>query len=283
MTAVTAVRKPAVAGRFYPADPDELAVLVDRLLDAAPQAALPTGRLRALVVPHAGYVYSGAVAAAGFSAIRAGAAGLRVALLGPSHFVPLESLAISEADVWETPLGSVPVDHELCAVAREAGAVNSEWPHSIDHALEVQLPFLQRRAGRGLRVVPIAIGNAEAAAELVAALSTEALIVVSSDLSHHHEDADARRIDSRTTQALLALDDAALGDLDACGIHALRALLRHARRHGWTPTLLEQRTSADAGGDRRQVVGYAAFAFTKADCPHRPPARLRRGPSAVPP
>jgi AmmeMemoRadiSam system protein B len=262
---VGATRQPAAAGRFYPEEPGELAALVDRLLAAAPQPAVPAGRLRALLVPHAGYHYSGPVAAAGYAAIRAGAADLRVALLGPSHFVPLEGLAISEADVWVTPLGSVPVDPELCAVALEAGAVDNESPHRIDHALEVQLPFLQRRAGRGLQVVPIAVGPAEGAAELVAALSAEALIVVSSDLSHYHEDADARRIDSRTAQALLALDDAALGDLDACGIHALRALVRHARRHGWTPCLLDQRTSADAGGDRRQVVGYAAFAFTATD------------------
>jgi MEMO1 family protein len=256
------VRRSAAAGRFYPANPDELVALVDRLLGAASQPALPTGRLRALVVPHAGYVYSGSVAAAGFAAIPTGTADLRVALLGPSHFVPLQGSAISEADVWETPLGTVPVDHELCAAALKAGAVNNAWPHSIDHALEVQLPFLQRRAGRGLRVAPIAVGPAAGTAELVAALSAKALIVVSSDLSHYHEDAAARRIDARTVQAVLALDDAALGDLAACGIHALRALLRYARRDSWTATLLDQRTSADAGGGRWQVVGYAAFAFT---------------------
>lgn len=262
---VGTVRTPAAAGRFYPANPGELAALVDRLLEAAPQPALPTGRLRALVVPHAGYVYSGAVAAAGFAAIRPGAADLRVALLGPSHFVPFRCPAISEADVWETPLGSIPVDHELRAVALGAGAVNNERPHSIDHALEVQLPFLQRRAGPGLRVVPIAVGPAPGAAELIATLSAEALIVVSSDLSHYHEDGAARRIDSRTVQAVLRLDEAAPRVVDACGIHALCALLRHARRHSWTPTLLDQRTSADAGGDRSQVVGYAAFAFTATD------------------
>lgn len=265
MSSVATVRPPAAAGRFYPADSGELAALVDRLLEAAPEPALPTGRLRALVVPHAGYVYSGAVAAAGFAAIRAGAADLRVVLLGPSHFVPLRRLALSDAGVWETPLGSVPVDRELCTLARDAGAVADECPHSIDHSLEVQLPFLQRRAGPGLRVVPVAVGPAAETAEVVAALAAEALIVVSTDLSHYHEDAAARRIDSRTVRVVLALEDTALGDLDACGIHALRALVRHARRAGWTPILLDQRTSADAGGDRRQVVGYAAFAFTAAD------------------
>ncbi len=265
MIPVATARPPAAAGRFYPAGSGELAALVDRLLEAAIQPTLPADRLRALVVPHAGYVYSGAVAAAGFAAIRAGVADLRVALLGPSHFVPLRRLALSDADVWETPLGAVAVDRELYALARDAGAVDDERPHSIDHALEVQLPFLQRRAGPGLRVAPIAVGPAAEAAELVAALAPEALIVVSSDLSHYYEDAAARRIDSRTVEAVLALDPAALGDLDACGIDALRALLRHARRDGWTPTLLDRRTSADAGGDSRQVVGYAAFAFTGTD------------------
>lgn len=264
MSSVATVRPPAAAGRFYPADSGELAALVDRLLEAAPEPALPTGRLRALVVPHAGYVYSGAVAAAGFAAIRAGAADLRVALLGPSHFVPLRRLALSDADVWETPLGSVPVDRELCALAREAGAVDDEWPHSIDHSLEVQLPFLQRRAGPGLRVAPVAVGPAAETAELVTALAAEALIVVSTDLSHYHDDATARRLDRRTADAVLALDAASIGDSDACGAQALRGLVLHARRAGWTCTELDLRTSGEALGDTASVVGYGAFAFTEA-------------------
>jgi AmmeMemoRadiSam system protein B len=261
---VNTVRRPVAAGRFYPDDPSELAGLVDRLLAAAAEPLLPAGTLRALVVPHAGYAYSGAVAAAGFAAIPAGATELRVALLGPSHFAPLESTAVSAAGVWETPLGSVPVDQELRAAALRAGAATDEWPHQNDHALEVQLPFLQRRTGRELGIVPIAIGSAAGAAELVAALAAEALIVVSSDLSHYHDDEAAHRIDSRTAQAVLALDDAAVGELDACGVHALRALLRHARREEWVTTLLDLHTSGDVGGDRRRVVGYGAFAFTAA-------------------
>jgi len=262
---VSAVRRPVAAGHFYPADPGELAALVDRLFGDAHEPALPAGELRALVVPHAGYRYSGAVAAAGFVAIAAGMPDLRVALLGPSHFAPIQGPAITEADVWETPLGSVPVDRALRAAALEAGAVAHEGPHGNDHALEVELPFLQRRAGRGLRIVPIAIGSGGGTAELLAALASRALIVVSSDLSHYHEEPVARRLDLRTAQSVIARDDAAVGDFDACGVHALRALLRHARRECWTGTLLDLRTSADAGGDRGQVVGYAAFAFTAAD------------------
>lgn len=262
---MNAVRRPVAAGRFYPADPRELAALVDRLLAATEQAKLPAGRLRGLVVPHAGYVYSGAVAAAGYATIRLFAADLRIVLLGPSHFVPLEGAAVTRADAWATPLGPVPVDRELCTIAHRAGAVTDEWPHRNDHALEVQLPFLQRRTSRGLRIAPIAVGSTAVGTELVAALAPEALIVVSSDLSHYHDESTAQRLDSRTAEAVLALDDAAVGDVDACGVHALRALLRHARRDSWTATVLDLRTSADAGGGSSRVVGYGAFAFTAVD------------------
>jgi AmmeMemoRadiSam system protein B len=260
---VNGVRHPVAAGRFYPADGNELAALVDGLLDAAPPP--PGGRLRALLAPHAGYVYSGAVAAAAYAAIAAGTRDLRVALLGPSHFAPLDGAAATGAAAWRTPLGSVPVDRELCAAALEAGAVTDDRPHRADHALEVQLPFLQRRAGPGLRIAPIAVGESAGGAELVAVLAQTALVVVSSDLSHYHDEATARSIDARTAAAVLALDDAAVGEDDACGAHAFRALLRHARRCGWGATQLALRTSADATGDRRHVVGYGAFAFSVAE------------------
>lgn len=255
------VRAPAAAGSFYPEEPDALAETVDRLLAAARPRATEAG-LRALVVPHAGYIYSGAVAASAFACLPPAAAP-RVALLGPSHFVPLHGLAVSSADAWRTPLGDVPVDDSLRAVALSAGARANDAPHELDHALEVEIPFLQRRLGAGLRIVPVAVGaGTDEAAKLVAALAEAALVLVSSDLSHYLDDLHARERDRRTAEAVLALDDAALGDGDACGAHALRGLLAHARRSGWKAALLEHRTSADAGGDRRRVVGYAAFAFT---------------------
>jgi AmmeMemoRadiSam system protein B len=259
---VSVTRPPVAAGSFYPADRAQLARLVDELLAAARLPRLQ-GELRALVVPHAGYVYSGAVAATAFASLPAHAAGLRVALLGPSHFTALHGAAVSGADAWRTPLGTVPVDGALRASAVEAGAVVDDRPHDGDHALEVELPFLQRLAGDGLRVLPVAVGDRDAgSARLVGALADDAVVVVSSDLSHYHDDATARKLDRRTAQAVLALDDGAIGDLDACGCAALRALLAHAARAGWTSTLLDLRTSADASGDRRHVVGYGAFAFT---------------------
>lgn len=258
------VRPAVAAGYFYPAEATELAETVDGLLASArpPQTG---SALRALVVPHAGYVYSGAVAACAFAAVPQNGRSRRVALLGPSHFVPLRRVAVSGARAWRTPLGVVPVDDDLRSDAAAAGAVVDDGPHVQDHALEVELPFLQRRVGEGLGILPVAVGGGlEETASVVAALAPKALIVVSSDLSHYLDDATARGADRRTAEAVVALDDGAIGDRDACGAHALRGLLAHARRAGWTCTLLDLRTSADATGDRERVVGYGAFALTDA-------------------
>ena len=256
---MSGIRAPVAAGEFYPARAAELADYVDLLLDAAEPPAVP-GELRALVVPHAGFVYAGPVAAAAFATMPPDTAQLRVALVGPSHFVPLGGAAVTDAAAWRTPLGDVPVDDGLRSAALEAGAVVDERPHSAEHALEVELPYLQRRAAPDLRVLPVAIGHG--GVDLVARLAADALVVVSTDLSHYHDDATARLLDRRTADRVLALDADAIGDRDACGAAALRALLRHARTAGWTCTLLELRTSADASGDTRRVVGYGAFAFT---------------------
>lgn len=255
---MSGIREPVGAGAFYPARAAELADYVDLLLDAAEPPAVP-GALRALVVPHAGHVYSGAVAAAAFATLPLHAPRLRVALLGPSHFVPLAGAAVTGADAWRTPLGDVPVDDSLRTAALAAGAVVDDRPHSADHALEVELPYLQRRAAPDLRVLPVAIGHD--GLEVVPRLAEDALLVVSTDLSHYHDDATARLLDRRTADRVLELDAEAIGDRDACGAAALRALLRCARAAGWTCTLLELRTSADASGDARRVVGYGAFAF----------------------
>ena len=254
-------REAVAAGSFYPGHRDELAATVDRLLAAAVPARLD-GDLRALVVPHAGCVYSGTVAAAAFAALRPQGEDVRVALFGPSHFVPLRDVAVSGADAWLTPLGSVRIDDELRATAVDAGAVVDDRPHRGDHALEVELPFLQRLTRDRVRVLPVAVGDAGTGTRVVAAVSATALVVVSTDLSHYLDDETARQVDRRTAEAVVALDDGAIGDRDACGADALRALLRHARSAAWTCTLVDLRTSADASGDRRRVVGYGAFAFT---------------------
>ena len=183
-------------------------------------------------------------------------------MLGPSHFTPLRRIAVTDATAWRTPLGTVPVDAELKASALAAGAVADAEPHAQDHAVEVELPFLQG-ASFEPRVVPIATGaGAEETAAVVSALSADALIVVSTDLSHFHDDETARRLDNHTAEAVLALEATAIADDAACGAAALRGLLVHARRAAWACTQLDLRTSADAFGDTDRVVGYGAFAFT---------------------
>jgi AmmeMemoRadiSam system protein B len=255
-------RLPVAAGRFYPADPEKLGRVVDELLAAAHPPRL-TGELRALVVPHAGHAYSGVAAAPAFALLPAGET-LRVALLGPAHFARPAGLAVTTADAWLTPLGAVPVDQVLRRTAVAAGAVADDRPHLSDHALEVELPFLQRRLGERLAILPIAVGAAgvEETASVVAALAHDAIVLVSTDLSHYHAAATAARLDGRTAAAICALDETAVGDLDACGAGALRGLLLHARRAGWACTLLDLRNSGDSGGDRSCVVGYGSFAFS---------------------
>jgi AmmeMemoRadiSam system protein B len=253
-------RPPAAADRFYPARRDELARLVDDLLAAA-RPSLPEGELRAVVAPHAGYVYSGAVAATAFAAAGSRPRSPRVVLLGPSHFVPLRRAAVTGADAWVTPLGAVGIDDDLRQAAVAAGAAVDDEPHATDHALEVELPFLQRDVGEELSALPVAVGSGDDAAAIVAAVGDAALIVVSTDLSHYHDDATARALDRATADAVLALDAAAIGDDAACGAAALRGLVLHARRAGWTTTLLALDTSAASARDARRVVGYGAFAF----------------------
>ncbi|HXF97072.1 MAG TPA: AmmeMemoRadiSam system protein B, partial [Gaiellaceae bacterium] len=220
----------------------------------------PDPTLAALVAPHAGYAYSGPVAAAAFALLPRAA---RVVLLGPSHYVPLRGLAVSSAEAWETPLGRVPVSAELRTRALAAGAAPADLPHAHDHALEVELPFLQRACEEGLEILPVAVGETRPVevAALLAALG--ALAVVSTDLSHYHPDAQARELDRRTAAAVLARDPDAVGPDAACGVFALRGLLEHARRGGLDGELLDLRTSADAGGEADSVVGYGAFAFRR--------------------
>jgi AmmeMemoRadiSam system protein B len=247
------VRRPVAAGRFYPRDPEALAATVDALLGVTQ----PDSSLRGVVAPHAGYAYSGPVAAAAF---RLAPRPERVVVLGPSHFVPLDWCAVSTAPAWTTPLGDVPVDDELRNAAIAAGCHADDEPHASDHAVEVELPFLQRICGPALSVLPMAVGRADPADVARALAALDAFVVVSTDLSHFLDHAAAQERDRRTAAAVLALDTSALGDGDACGAHALRGTVEHARRAGLRLDLLDLRTSGDATGDRDRVVGYGAFA-----------------------
>ena len=256
------VRSAAVAGLFYPGDPDELRATVETLL-AGPQARprLP----KALVVPHAGYVYSGAVAGRAYGSLGSAARSLRrVVLLGPSHHEWFRGLAVPAVEAFATPLGVVRVDAEAVNKLRELPAVViSDAPHALEHSLEVQLPFLQRLAPDA-EIVPVVAGDATVAEveTVIDALwgGIETLIVVSSDLSHYHPYGIAQSLDAATAQAILAFRQDLSGD-QACGCVVLNGLARAVRKRGLRAALLDLRNSGDTAGDRRRVVGYGAFGF----------------------
>jgi AmmeMemoRadiSam system protein B len=255
------IRPAAVAGRFYPEVPDVLGAEVDALLDGAAADDVPA---RAVVAPHAGYVYSGPVAASAYAVLRPRSAELRrVAVLGPAHVVALRGAAVPAAEAWETPLGVVAVDDGLRAIALAAGATVDDGPHELEHAVEVQLPFLQRLCASPPAVLPVAVGESSAmeAARLVGALWDAAdAVVVSTDLSHYLDVDAARLADRRTADAVVGRRADLIGPADACGCFALRGLLEHAARIGASVRLLDLRTSADTAGGRERVVGYGAFA-----------------------
>ena len=275
------VRTPAVAGTFYPARPRELEQMVDDLLAGAP-IPKEASRPAALVVPHAGYVYSGPVAATAYARLSNAAASIsRVVAFGPVHYVPVRGAAVPEAFAWATPLGEVPIDPALRQRAAARGAKVDDRPHAPEHSLEVQLPFLQRVLGEGFTFLPVAVSELSAAeaADLVEGFFGEegTLVLVSTDLSHYHGVETARRLDRHTAEAVVARNAAALGEGDACGIFALRGLVELARRKQLPIELLDLRTSADTAGSPDRVVGYGAFAI---EAPRSVP-RVAAGPQNI--
>lgn len=256
--------KPAVAGLFYPASPATLQHQVQSLIAGAEPRSLTD--VKALVVPHAGYQYSGPIAASGYAQLADLAGRIRrVVLFGPAHRVYFRGLAYPDAERLLTPLGAVVVDLEALEQLAELTQVQKiERVFRGEHCLEVQLPFLQALLP-DFRVVPLLVGDV--AAQDVAAVmerlwgGPETLIVVSSDLSHYLDYETAKRTDLRTTQAIERLDVEALDHRGACGYTPLCGLLLEARRRGLTGRTLDLRNSGDTAGPRDQVVGYGAYAF----------------------
>jgi AmmeMemoRadiSam system protein B len=259
----TSVRAPAVAGLFYPAFPEELAAEVRSLLADAPPAKgmVP----KALVAPHAGYIYSGPVAAAVYARLAPARARIRrVVLLGPVHRVPVRGLALPAVDAFASPLGAVALDAEaVAAIADLPQVCVSAAAHAQEHSLEVHLPFLQTMLA-DFRLVPLAVGDATAGevAEVLERLwgGYETLIVVSSDLSHYLPYAEAQAVDRQTADKILQLRDD-LTHHEACGGTPVNGLALAARRHGLRPALVDLRNSGDTAGDRQRVVGYGAFSY----------------------
>ena len=258
------VRQPAVAGAFYPANPAILQQTVTHLLKSS-VASFETDRPKALIVPHAGYVYSGPVAGQAYAQLIMHAETIRrVILLGPTHRTPVRGIALPEADRFATPLGEIPIDQD--AIRRLVGlpqVVVNGVAHASEHSLEVQLPFLQSVL-HDFSLVPLAVGDAtaEEIADVLEALwgGPETLIVVSSDLSHYLPYAEAGQVDRDTVGQIMRGRQLTSFE-QACGALPINGLLLAARRHKLTPKLLAQCNSGDTAGDRRGVVGYAAIEF----------------------
>ncbi len=258
------IRPPAVAGTFYPASAPALAQELEVYLATAKPPPL---RPKALIAPHAGYMYSGPVAATAYALLRPLKDSVRrVVLLGPAHRVWVPGLALPGADAFRTPLGDIPLDQDAMAEIAPLPQVEvNPAAHAMEHSLEVHLPFLQAVLGT-FSLVPLVVGGAtpRQVEEVLDRLwgGPETLIVISSDLSHYLPYAEARARDADTVAAMMRLDTSLVGD-QACGAHPVNGLLSLARRRGLEPHLLDLRNSGDTAGDRARVVGYAALAFTE--------------------
>ena len=258
------VRPPAVAGAFYPDDPAELAAMIDTFLA---QADADGPAPKAVIAPHAGYVYSGPIAANAYAPLRRKAGEIkRVVLLGPSHRVPFRGIAAPTVDYFRTPLGDIPIDRQAIQAITDLPQVSlRDDAHAWEHSLEVHLPFLQRVLGDTFTLVPLVVGDAtyEEVEEVLNRLwdGDETLIVISSDLSHYHDYVTARRLDTATSAAIEALDPYAIDYEQACGRIPVGGLLLAARDHGLHARTLDLRNSGDTAGPRDQVVGYGAYAF----------------------
>jgi AmmeMemoRadiSam system protein B len=261
----TSVRAPAVAGMFYPGEGRELSQTLAQMLGQAahdaPERAVP----KAIIAPHAGYIYSGPVAASVYALLAAGRSRItRVVLLGPTHRVAVRGLALPGCNAFATPLGTVGIDASAVDRLRNMPqVVVSAQAHALEHSLEVHVPFLQAVIEK-FTLVPLAVGqaSAEEVAEVLDALwgGPETLIVVSSDLSHYLSYSDAQAVDRATAKAILGFATD-ISHEQACGATPVTGLTHAARRRGLKPELIDLRNSGDTEGDKNRVVGYGAFAF----------------------
>ncbi|MHB8534961.1 MAG: AmmeMemoRadiSam system protein B [Sulfuricaulis sp.] len=260
---MTSVRNPAVAGMFYPIDARELHALIDACLGTARgSGAVP----KAIIAPHAGYVYSGPIAASAYARLKPGRGRItRVILLGPTHRVGFRGLALSSADYFVTPFGQIPVDREAVEkIARLPQVRVMDAAHAQEHSIEVHLPFLQEVLGE-FSLVPLVVGDAAPGevAEVLELLwgGPETLIVISSDLSHYHDYRSAQKLDRATSQAI---EEFRIEDIQydhACGRNPVNGLLQVARRLGLKATTVDLRNSGDTAGSHDRVVGYGAYVF----------------------
>lgn len=265
-------REPAVAGTFYPAETTQLRDAVRTYLSTATKSTQHSNHTpKAIIAPHAGYIYSGPVAASIYAQLKPAQAQIkRVVLLGPSHRVPFVGLATSSAEIFNTPLGDIPLDRvSLDEISNLPQIQCLDEAHQHEHSLEVQLPFLQEVLD-DFQLIPLVVGNAEPAhvAEVLQQLwgGPETLIVISSDLSHFHDYTTAQYLDRCTSNAIETLQAEAVHSENACGCVPISGLLYLARERGLQCTTVDLRNSFDTAGSnttgsRDRVVGYGAYAF----------------------
>lgn len=261
-------RQPAVAGMFYPKDPEVLRNQVQTLVGHAAEKAQLLDPPKAMIVPHAGYIYSGPIAALGYALMAKRADEItRVVVLGPTHRVAVQGMALPGVDAFATPLGVVPLDHDAVqAVSHLDRVVVRPDVHADEHSLEVHLPFLQETLGE-FSLVPLAVGqvNPQTVSTVIDALwgGPETVVVVSSDLSHYLPYAQAQKADIKTIDQILALEGI-ISPRQACGASPVNGLLEFARSHSLHPYLIGACNSGDTAGDHCRVVGYATIGFEEA-------------------
>ncbi len=262
--AVKSVRSPAVAGEFYPASGKELGSMVDTFIGEAkpPQVS----NLRALIEPHAGYVYSGPTAAYGYKLLK-NASFKTVIIIGPSHYAAFYGASIDNVTHYRTPLGEVELSPKAAELAKEKYFTYVPLAHDREHSVEVELPFLQRTL-KDFKIIPIVVGNidpAKLADILIKYIDDDTLIVASSDLSHYYPYDKANQLDSICTESVPALNFTEAKDCQACGIIPILTLMHIAQEKGWEGKLLDHRNSGDTAGDKSSVVGYMSVAFYGGD------------------
>jgi len=258
-------RQPAVAGSFYPADPTELRTLLDDNLAATNSPGPPP---KAMIVPHAGYIYSGPVAASGYARLKPVVNQItRVVLLGPAHRLAFKGMAIPAASRFRTPLGNIPLDMTALRDISQLPQVHfDDEAHRLEHSLEVHLPFLQRTL-TGFTLVPVVVGDASETevCEVIEHLwgGPETLVIISSDLSHYHDYHTARKLDAATSHSIEALAFEDIGYEQACGRNPVSGLLLYARTHGLKAETIDLRNSGDTAGPHDRVVGYGAYVISE--------------------
>jgi hypothetical protein len=261
-TRATYIREPAVAGQFYPDDRQHLETMIETYIQQA-NASKPSGRIRGMVSPHAGYVYSGLTAAYGYKELE-GERYSTVIILGPSHHVYFKGAALDNASDYKTPLGLVTLSDKNGLIAREDGFIVSRQVHAPEHSIEVQIPFLQRVLKGNFAIIPVVTGDVDPetlASTLLKYIDDDTLVIASSDLSHYYTYERAKSLDANCVKSIPTLDYTGMEKCEACGKTPVLTLMWIAKKLGWSGMLLDYRNSGDTAGDKNRVVGYGSIVF----------------------